>query len=96
MAAKKSKLRDLAPSAALEGKAQGRGPRRWGRELEAADPAAEELKTADLGAKRSAGREVAELRPSKVAPGGLEDPLETGRWRLGGGEGRKMGKVEGG
>ena len=33
-------------------------------------------------ALRGAGREGAELRPSKVSPVGLEDPLETGRWRL--------------
>ena len=42
------------------------------KELKAADTGA-----ADLGAEPGAGREGAESRPSKVAPGSLEDPLET-------------------
>ena len=69
-------------------------------ELEAADPGAEELEAADLGAERGAGREGAESRPSEVAPGGLKEPLETGRWRLGGGDwseeaGRWAGQEDG-
>ena len=69
-------------------------------ELEAADPGAEELEAADLGAERGAGRKGAESRPSKVAPGGLEDQVETGRWRLGGGDwsveaGRWTGQEDG-
>ena len=46
-------------------------------ELKAADSGAEELKAPGLGAERGTGREGAESRPSKVAPGILEDPLVT-------------------
>ena len=46
-------------------------------ELEAADPGAEETEAAYLGAERGAGREGADSRPLKAAPGSLEDPLET-------------------